>query len=94
MEATPSLACANKCVFCWRHHTNPVGKSWKWKMDDPLDIVNAAIDQHTKMVKQMKGVPGSCILLYLNIRVMSDRLSHTLHIILPFPNNKSRQVGP
>lgn len=23
MEATPSLACANKCVFCWRHHTNP-----------------------------------------------------------------------
>ena len=23
---TPSLACANKCVFCWRHHTNPVGK--------------------------------------------------------------------
>ncbi|KAF8768938.1 hypothetical protein HU200_007078 [Digitaria exilis] len=58
MEATPSLACANKCVFCWRHHTNPVGKSWKWKMDEPLDIVNAAIDQHTKMVKQMKGVPG------------------------------------
>ena len=21
METTPSLACANKCVFCWRHHT-------------------------------------------------------------------------
>lgn len=58
MEATPSLACANKCVFCWRHHTNPVGKSWRWKMDDPLVIVNAAIDQHTKMIKQMKGVPG------------------------------------
>ncbi|XAR64120.1 tRNA 4-demethylwyosine synthase (AdoMet-dependent) [Bertholletia excelsa] len=58
MEATPSLACANKCVFCWRHHTNPVGKSWQWKMDDPLDIVNSAIDLHTKMIKQMKGVPG------------------------------------
>ncbi|KAK3030561.1 hypothetical protein RJ639_039591 [Escallonia herrerae] len=58
MEATPSLACANKCVFCWRHHTNPVGKSWQWKMDDPLDIVNYAIDLHTKMIKQMKGVPG------------------------------------
>ncbi|XP_043713005.1 S-adenosyl-L-methionine-dependent tRNA 4-demethylwyosine synthase [Telopea speciosissima] len=58
MEATPSLACANKCVFCWRHHTNPVGKSWKWKMDPPLEIVNAAIEQHTKMIKQMKGVPG------------------------------------
>ncbi|TQD88805.1 hypothetical protein C1H46_025694 [Malus baccata] len=58
METTPSLACANKCVFCWRHHTNPVGKSWQWKMDDPLEIVNSAIDQHTKMIKQMKGVPG------------------------------------
>ncbi|XWS14576.1 hypothetical protein CRYUN_Cryun35bG0021800 [Craigia yunnanensis] len=58
MEATPSLACANKCVFCWRHHTNPIGKSWQWKMDDPLEIVNTAIDLHTKMIKQMKGVPG------------------------------------
>ncbi|KAK9165539.1 hypothetical protein Scep_000730 [Stephania cephalantha] len=58
MEATPSLACANKCVFCWRHHTNPVGKSWQWKMDDPLEIVNTAIELHTKMIKQMKGVPG------------------------------------
>ncbi|GAB2273541.1 S-adenosyl-L-methionine-dependent tRNA 4-demethylwyosine synthase, partial [Dionaea muscipula] len=57
MEATLSLACANKCVFCWRHHTNPVGKSWQWKMDDPLEIVNTAIESHTKMIKQMKGVP-------------------------------------
>ncbi|RDX95102.1 S-adenosyl-L-methionine-dependent tRNA 4-demethylwyosine synthase, partial [Mucuna pruriens] len=58
MEATPSLACANKCVFCWRHHTNPVGKSWQWQMDDPIEIVNSAIDLHTNMIKQMKGVPG------------------------------------
>ncbi|KAG8377786.1 hypothetical protein BUALT_Bualt08G0069900 [Buddleja alternifolia] len=58
MEATPSLACANKCVFCWRHHTNPVGKSWQWKMDDPLVIVDTAINLHTKMIRQMKGVPG------------------------------------
>ncbi|EPS70329.1 hypothetical protein M569_04433, partial [Genlisea aurea] len=58
MEATPSLACANKCVFCWRHHTNPVGKSWQWKMDEPLVIVNTAIDLHVKMINEMKGVPG------------------------------------
>jgi tRNA wybutosine-synthesizing protein 1 len=62
MEATPSLACANKCVFCWRHHTNPVAKSWQWKMDDPLEIVNSAIEQHTNMIKQMKGVPGKFML--------------------------------
>ncbi|WZZ05796.1 hypothetical protein YC2023_091717 [Brassica napus] len=59
METTPSLACANKCVFCWRHHTNPVGKSWQWKMDDPKEIVKGALDLHTKMIKQMKGVPGT-----------------------------------
>lgn len=58
MEATPSLACANKCVFCWRHHTNPVGKSWKWKMDDPVEIVEGALSLHINMIKQMKGVPG------------------------------------
>jgi len=58
MEATPSLACANKCVFCWRHHTNPIGTEWKWEMDPPLQIVEQAIDAHKGMVKQMRGVPG------------------------------------
>ncbi|GJP48014.1 hypothetical protein CLOM_g7255 [Closterium sp. NIES-68] len=58
MEATPSLACANKCVFCWRHHTNPVGKSWRWKVDEPEDIVEGALAGHVQMIRQMKGVPG------------------------------------
>lgn len=58
MEATPSLACANKCVFCWRHHTNPVGKEWKWDLDPPLQLVDQAVEAHKGMVKQMKGVPG------------------------------------
>ena len=38
METTPSLACANKCVFCWRHHSNPVGTEWKWAMDQPVSL--------------------------------------------------------
>lgn len=58
MESTPSLACANKCVFCWRHHTNPVGTEWRWKMDEPELIVNEAIKNHKSMIKQFKGVPG------------------------------------
>lgn len=58
METTPSLACANKCVFCWRHHTNPVGTEWKWKMDPAEDIVNGALESHYKMIKQCKGIPG------------------------------------
>ena len=58
MEATPSLACANKCVFCWRHHKNPVGKEWKWKTDDPFEIVDEAVRLHVAMIKECKGVPG------------------------------------
>eukprot|EP00056_Hartaetosiga_gracilis_P009899 m.143863 g.143863 ORF g.143863 m.143863 type:complete len:813 (-) comp13217_c0_seq4:270-2708(-) len=57
METTPSLACANKCVFCWRHHTNPVGTHWKWKMDEPIDIVNGAMKNHYSLVKQFQGAP-------------------------------------
>ncbi|OZJ03103.1 hypothetical protein BZG36_03365 [Bifiguratus adelaidae] len=58
METTPSLACANKCVFCWRHHTNPVGTEWRWKVDDPEFILDGAMQNHYKMIKQLKGVPG------------------------------------
>ncbi|XP_054749504.2 S-adenosyl-L-methionine-dependent tRNA 4-demethylwyosine synthase TYW1-like isoform X1 [Lytechinus pictus] len=58
MESTPSLACANKCVFCWRHHTNPVGTEWKWQMDDAETIVEGALKNHYNLIKQFKGVPG------------------------------------
>jgi len=58
MEATPSLACANKCVFCWRHHKNPVGKEWRWKTDDPYMIVDEAVKTHIHMIKEAKGIPG------------------------------------
>jgi tRNA wybutosine-synthesizing protein 1 len=58
MEATPSLACANKCVFCWRHHKNPVGKEWRWKTDDPYFIVDQAVQTHIQMIKETRGIPG------------------------------------
>ncbi|MCG8624882.1 MAG: hypothetical protein MJE68_23145 [Proteobacteria bacterium] len=98
METTPSLACANKCVFCWRsayvcwvhrredevlsslslslslppylplppslslflrHHTNPVGTEWRWKMDDPEMILKGALENHYQMIKQFRGM--SCM---------------------------------
>ena len=54
METTPSLACANKCVFCWRHHTNPVGTEWKWKMDEAELIFEAALKNHYTMINEFK----------------------------------------
>lgn len=70
MEATPSLACANKCVFCWRHHKNPVGTEWKWRMDPPEMIVSEGIEQHQKMIRECKGIPG----------VKPDRLADAMKV--------------
>jgi len=58
METTPSLACANKCVFCWRHHSNPVGTEWRWKMESAEYILAGALENHYKMINEFKGVPG------------------------------------
>lgn len=59
METTPSLACSNKCVFCWRHGTNPVAKlNWRWEVDPPEKVMAGALEGHYKKIKQMRGVPG------------------------------------
>ncbi|QLG71051.1 hypothetical protein HG535_0B00890 [Zygotorulaspora mrakii] len=58
MELTPSLACSSKCVFCWRHGTNPVSKNWRWELDEPDYILENALQGHYSKIKQMRGVPG------------------------------------
>ena len=70
MEMTPSLACANKCVFCWRHHTNPVARSFTWNHDSAEFLVDAGLAAHRGMIKQMKGVPG----------VQEDRLTEAMSV--------------
>lgn len=94
MEATPSLACANKCVFCWRHHKNPVGTEWRWKTDPPSIIVDQAIEEHRGMVNQMKGVPGvvperyqeaftvrHCALSLVGEPIMYPHINEMLHLL-------------
>ena len=58
METTPSLSCSNKCVFCWRHGTNPVGTTWRWVVDPPDLIFEGVKAGHYKKIKMMRGVPG------------------------------------
>lgn len=58
MESTPSLSCSNKCVFCWRHGTNPVGTTWRWVVDPPELIFDGIKENHYKKIKMMRGVPG------------------------------------
>jgi tRNA wybutosine-synthesizing protein 1 len=70
MEATPSLSCSNKCVFCWRHGTNPVGTTWRWITDAPDLIFDGITAAHYKKIKMMKGVPG----------VRAERFSEAMRI--------------
>lgn len=58
METTPSLSCSNKCVFCWRHGTNPVGTTWRWVVDPPEMIFDGVKEGHYKKIKMLRGVPG------------------------------------
>ncbi|KAI1076789.1 radical SAM superfamily-domain-containing protein [Whalleya microplaca] len=58
METTPSLSCSNKCVFCWRHGTNPVGTTWRWVVDPPEAIFAGVKAGHYQKIKMMRGVPG------------------------------------
>jgi len=54
MEATPSLACANKCTFCWRSYANPVAMRWVFDTDDPEDIVVKSLEAHQRrFIKQV-----------------------------------------
>jgi tRNA wybutosine-synthesizing protein 1 len=70
MEATPSLSCSNKCVFCWRHGTNPVGTTWRWITDAPDLIFDGITAAHYKKIKMLKGVPG----------VRAERFSEAMRI--------------
>ncbi len=70
METTPSLSCSNKCVFCWRHGTNPVGTTWRWQVDPPEMIFEGAKEGHYKKIKMMRGVPG----------VRAERFQEAMHI--------------
>ncbi|ORM40369.1 S-adenosyl-L-methionine-dependent tRNA 4-demethylwyosine synthase [Babesia sp. Xinjiang] len=70
MEMTPSLACANKCVFCWRHHTNPVSTRWKWPADDPDFLAEESVKAHLKLIKELRGI----------FDTKSERLSEAMNV--------------
>ncbi|ROT40633.1 tRNA wybutosine-synthesizing protein [Sodiomyces alkalinus F11] len=70
METTPSLSCSNKCVFCWRHGTNPVGTKWRWVVDPPEAIFEGVKAGHYQKIKMLRGMAG----------VRADRYAEALRI--------------
>lgn len=43
------------CVPPSRHHTNPVGTEWRWKMDPAEKILQDALEKHQNMIRQFRG---------------------------------------
>nr|CEL70171.1 TPA: tRNA wybutosine-synthesizing protein [Neospora caninum Liverpool] len=58
MEATTSIACSNRCIFCWRHHTHPASKTFSWQVDPPEWVLQHALDAHWSLIKPLRGVHG------------------------------------
>ena len=55
LQMTTCLSCANRCVFCWRGHKEPVSKVWKGAVDDPSMIVDESIKSHIDLLQGFKG---------------------------------------
>ncbi len=55
LQMSPSLSCANRCVYCWRDHKDPVCMEWKGIVDSPEEIIEQAIIQHKKLNIGLKG---------------------------------------
>ncbi|CAL8374794.1 unnamed protein product [Gadus morhua 'NCC'] len=65
----PSLARANKCVFCWRHHTNPMCPEWRWKMDPAEEILQVALGHPQSRIRHFRAsVRSRCPLRHCDPR--------------------------
>ncbi len=55
MQMTTSISCANRCTFCWRGYKAPVGKEWKWDIDEPEMIFEQSLRAHHKLLVGFGG---------------------------------------
>lgn len=76
-------------LLFFRHHTNPVGTEWRWKMDDANTVFQGALDSHVGLIKQFKGqcmIHGvNCHLLFKIIcfRIQNTKNDSFIHSCLP-----------
>ena len=59
MEHTPNVSCANKCIFCWRNHINPVALDWKFDTDDPEEILEESLRKHYATIEKQCLAPNA-----------------------------------
>lgn len=51
-----------------RHHTNPVGTEWRWKMDPAEKILQDSLEKHQNMIRQFRGNRSSRFWVKLGVR--------------------------
>lgn len=54
-QMTPSLACTNKCVFCWRDLSTPTIKKFPEKADSPKEIIENCIKENRQLLSGFGG---------------------------------------
>ncbi len=55
LQMTTCLSCANRCLFCWRGHKEPVAKEWQGDVDEPDLILTRSIEAHIKLLQGFGG---------------------------------------
>ncbi len=55
LQASTSISCANRCVFCWRGYKAPVSKDWKWGVDDPDEIIDEMLEAQRNLLNGFAG---------------------------------------
>lgn len=55
LQMSTALSCANRCLFCWRGHKEPVTKTWEGPIDEPEMILNESIKEHADILVGFKG---------------------------------------
>ncbi|KEP65811.1 UNVERIFIED_CONTAM: hypothetical protein HHA_315962 [Hammondia hammondi] len=94
MEATTSIACSNRCIFCWRHHTHPASKTFSWQVDPPEFVLKHALEAHWSLIKPLRGVhwvtpeafaeakePRHCALSLIGEALMYPRINEFIDLL-------------
>lgn len=56
LQMTPSVAwCQHRCVFCWRPIEHTLGNEMDFKVDEPLFIVENAIEKQRSLLSGYRG---------------------------------------
>lgn len=55
LQMSTALSCANRCLFCWRGHKEPVTENWEGPIDDPKKILSESIKAQEQILIGFKG---------------------------------------